>query len=136
MRLQNKVAIITGAGSGIGRAAALLIASEGARIVVGDCDEPAAENTVAEIRQAGGEAVASRTDVTRAKEVQTMVEKVVRTLGQIDILFNHAGVNKTGRVTELDEADWDLPAQSVVRSTRDSVLTAVPGLSTRRRRCP
>ena len=107
MRLEDRTAIVTGAGSGIGRAAACLFAQEGARVVVVDIDADAGARTQGEIEAAGGEAIAVTSDVTRAADVQRMAEEAIGHFGRIDILYNHVGINRPGSVTELDEADWD-----------------------------
>jgi 3-oxoacyl-[acyl-carrier protein] reductase len=106
--LQGKTAIITGAGSGMGRATALLFAREGARVLVADINEAAAGETVAAIAEAGGEAVAFRADVTRAAEIQAMIEEAVRRWGKLDILMNNAGIPMSFTpVEEVTEAQFD-----------------------------
>jgi NAD(P)-dependent dehydrogenase (short-subunit alcohol dehydrogenase family) len=109
MRLENKVAIITGSASGMGQAAALLFASEGARVVVTDINESAGAETVQAIRAAGGTAVFVKTDVTCEDEVQALVTTAVETFGHIDVLYNNAGVmlpDDQG-VVENTAAIWD-----------------------------
>ncbi len=90
MKLANKVALITGAGSGIGRACAMLFASEGAQVAVVDIDEPTAAETERLIRNQGGEAIAIRADVGQPEDVQAMVESTVKRFGTVDVLFNSA----------------------------------------------
>lgn len=107
MRLAKKVAIITGAATGIGRAAALLFAREGARVVVADVDEEGGRETVALIEEAGGEALYVRVDVTRPADVERMVQTAVETYGRLDVLFNNAAVNLAATVTETSEEAWD-----------------------------
>jgi NAD(P)-dependent dehydrogenase (short-subunit alcohol dehydrogenase family) len=92
MRLEGKTAIITGAGSGQGRAAALLFASEGANVVVADVNVSGGEATVADIKQAGGQASFLRTDVSDEEQCKALVEHAVDTYGQLNILYNNAGV--------------------------------------------
>ncbi|MEM2104146.1 MAG: glucose 1-dehydrogenase [Candidatus Bathyarchaeia archaeon] len=106
-KLKGKVAIITGAGSGIGRATAVLFAKEGAKVAVVDCNKDSGEETVKIIRQSGGEAVFIYADVSKASDVQKMVETVVGKYGAIDILFNNAGINLALPITELPEETWD-----------------------------
>jgi NAD(P)-dependent dehydrogenase (short-subunit alcohol dehydrogenase family) len=89
MKLSNKVAIITGAGSGIGRATALLFAREGARVVVADVVAAAGEETVAQIKNEGGAAIFAQADVSKAEQVARMVGLAVETYGRLDILFNN-----------------------------------------------
>lgn len=107
MRLLNKVAIITGAGSGIGRAAALLFAAEGAAVVVADLDAPAGQETVDQIGAQGGRALFVPCDLRIAKQVQFLVEQAIAHFGTIDILYNNAGINLAARLTDTSEADWD-----------------------------
>src|SRR5947208_1579668 len=91
-RLRDKVALVTGGGSGIGRATALLFAREGAAVVVADIAPAGGEDTVAAIRAAGGQARFVRADVTRADEVAALVEAAVASYGRIDCAFNNAGI--------------------------------------------
>ena len=92
MRLEGKSAIITGAGSGQGRAAAILFAEEGASVVVADVDVAGGEETVETIRKAGGKAVFQPTDVSDEEQCKALVERAVNTYGQLNILYNNAGV--------------------------------------------
>ena len=92
MRLKDKVAIITGATSGIGRAGAILFAREGAKVVVVGRRKAAGEETVRRIKGMGGEAIFVKADVSKASEIKRMVDKTVQTYGKIDILFNNAGI--------------------------------------------
>lgn len=106
-RLQGKVALVTGAGSGIGRATALLFAREEAVVVVVDIDGPAAERVAAEIRDSGAAARAAAVDVAREDAVRDLIAGVVAREGRIDVLVNHAGIGFPGTVVETEEADWD-----------------------------
>ena len=108
MRLKDKVAIITGAGSGIGAATAVAMAAEGERVVVADVNEAGAKTTVQKIEGAGGHAVAMTADVTRAADNQALVERAVAAWGRLDIYFANAGVPqwKTD-VEEVDEKTFD-----------------------------
>src|SRR5271169_6563970 len=104
MRLQNKVAIITGAGSGIGKAAATLFAAEGARVAVIDWEAEAGQKVADEI---GPESLFIRADVTSARDMESMARTVQERFGRIDILFNNAGVACVGTLHETSEQDWD-----------------------------
>ena len=110
MRLKDKVALITGAGSGIGREAALLFAREGAAITVVDVAEAHGRETVAKIEGAGGRARFVRADVSRAEDARGMVQAVEETYGRLNILFNNAGIfpSADGSVTDTAEDVWDL----------------------------
>ena len=109
-RLAGKVALITGAGMGMGREASLLFASEGARIVVCDIDAAAAAETVARVRHGGGDALAAAGDVAVEDDVRRMVEEGVRRFGALHVLYNNAGVlwkDRDRGVLETDGAQWD-----------------------------
>ena len=107
MKLQDKTVIITGAGSGVGRASALLFAAEGARVVVADVVDDWAAETVRLVTEAGGTAVAQHCDVTVEAEVEATVAAAVATFGRLDVMYNNAGVtgNVPGQKFEDMEAD-------------------------------
>ncbi len=107
MRLKDKVAIITGAGSGIGRASALAFAREGAKVMVADWGEATGQETAELVKQQGGEAVFVKVDVSQAADAENMVKLCLEKYGQVDILFNNAGIVKFGALAETAEADWD-----------------------------
>ena len=90
--LDGKVALVTGGGGGIGRATALAMVREGARVAVADFDAAAARDTVAEINAAGGQAITLTGDVTRARDVRAMIEDTVTAFGRLDCAFNNAGI--------------------------------------------
>jgi NAD(P)-dependent dehydrogenase (short-subunit alcohol dehydrogenase family) len=107
MSLEGRVAVVTGAGSGIGRAIAEAMAAKGARVAGADVDEPAARETVERITRAGGRGVAVRADVSRAADVDRAIELAGRELGPLDIMVNNAGVlDAYLDVHEVDEALW------------------------------
>jgi NAD(P)-dependent dehydrogenase (short-subunit alcohol dehydrogenase family) len=106
--MNGKVVVITGGASGIGRAAALAFARQGARVVIGDIDISGAENTVAAIRHAGGDADSLRVDVAQSADVQALVMRAVANYGGLDFAFNNAGlVGSVGGVAETTEEDWN-----------------------------
>lgn len=109
MRLKNKVAVITGAGSGIGRAAALRFANQGAMVVVSDVNESAGVAVAGEIVNAGGRALAAPADVSRAGDVKLLFEVAQKTFGGVHALYNNAGVflREDAQVTDLSEDAWD-----------------------------
>ena len=107
MRLKDKTAIITGSGSGIGRAAALLFAAEGASVCVVDRNADEAFHTVRQIEDAGGKAISLVADVSKLAEVTELVAEVSRCWARIDVLVNNAGYGITGTVVDTSEADWN-----------------------------
>lgn len=107
MKLSGKTSIITGAGSGIGRASALALAQEGANITVGDFNQPNGEMTATMIQERGGKALFVQVDVAQEDHCRSLVEATVETFGRVDILFNNAGINPLeGGITDVDLADW------------------------------
>ena len=107
MRLEGQVAIVTGAGQGIGRAVALTLAREGATVVVNDIDLEKAEKVAEEVSAQGGQALPVQADVSVGDEVNNLVEKTLDSYKRVDILVNNAGVAKMTRFLELTEAEWD-----------------------------
>lgn len=107
MLLANKVALITGGASGIGRATALLFAREGAAMVIADLNAQAGRAVINEITQTGGRACFESADVTQATDCRRVVERALREFGKIDMLFNNAGIIRRATVLELSEEDWD-----------------------------
>lgn len=106
-RLDGKVVIITGAGRGIGRAAAELFAQEGARLVLVDINAESGAAVAEEIGSGGHEAIFVKTDLTDTAQVKHMVELAMQTYGRIDVLYNNAGINHFGKLAVVDEATWD-----------------------------
>lgn len=106
-RVEGKTAIVTGGASGIGRAAALALAREGARVAVADIDGAGAAETVAAIEADGGTAFYRHTDVGVTAEVAGLIQDVAKRWHHLDVLFNNAGVAIAGSITEISEQDWD-----------------------------
>ena len=107
-RLENKVAVITGAASGMGRATSIRFAQEGASIVVADLNVAGGESVVRECKENGGNAVFQRADVSSEAEVKAMIERAVKEFGRLDITYNNAGLGgATGRIENINSADWD-----------------------------
>ena len=107
MRLENKVALITGSGSGIGRSSALLFAQEGAFVVVNDLDADKGRETVEEIKSQGGRAWFVHADVTDPDSVRSMVNETLAAYSRIDVLFNNAGISGVGALHEVEPEHWD-----------------------------
>lgn len=107
-RLYGKISVITGGGSGIGRATALAFAREGAKVVVADVIVDGGEETVQHIKGAGGEAIFVKTNVAEAAEVEALVKQTVATYGRLDCAFNNAGIaGAVARTSEYTQAQWD-----------------------------
>ena len=107
-KLDGKVAVITGAASGMGRASALRFANEGAAIVVADLNSQGGELVVSEIAAAKGRAVYQRTDVSEEADIKALIDRAVKEYGRLDITFNNAGLGgATGRIEDISSEDWD-----------------------------
>lgn len=107
MKLKDRVALITGAGSGIGRATATLFAAEGASVIVNDVDSEGGYETVHLVEAKDGTVSFVQADVSREDDVQNLIRKTVETYGGLDILHNNAGIELTGTVADTETADWD-----------------------------
>lgn len=107
MRLKDKVALITGAASGIGRATAALFGQEGAKVMCADIDGEGAERTARQIADSGGEAASTRADVSVAADVEGMVRATVERWGRLDVLVNNAGIYFILPLTQVPEEEWD-----------------------------
>jgi NAD(P)-dependent dehydrogenase (short-subunit alcohol dehydrogenase family) len=122
-RLEGRIALVTGAGSGIGRAIAHAFAGEGAHVYVTDVNGPATETVTGEIHGAGGQAVALTADVSRGQDVTAMFRSVETAHGRLDVLVNNAGLNVRGDFRHLSDADWvtirEVNLDGVVRVARD-----------------
>ncbi len=128
MRLTNKVAIITGSSSGIGRATAYLFAKEGARVVVvANVNDTGGKETAANITKEGGESIFVHADVSKSADVQNLVKVTVENFGKIDILFNNAGIGfQRTPVENIEEARWDQIYATNVKSIFLCVKYTVP----------
>jgi NAD(P)-dependent dehydrogenase (short-subunit alcohol dehydrogenase family) len=126
-RVQDKVALVTGAGQGIGRATALLLAREGAAVAVADVNAEAAEAVAGEIRAGGGRARAWRLDVSVEAEVAAVMAEIDREFGRLDILVNNAGISgANGTAEEITEAEWDKVMNTNAKSVFLCTKHAVP----------
>ncbi|MGB5557231.1 MAG: SDR family oxidoreductase [Paracoccaceae bacterium] len=131
MMLIDKVAIVTGAGSGIGRASALALAKEGARVVVADVVADAGEATAALIENAGGRAVAVTTDVTDDAQIAALADRALAEFGRIDILHSHAGIQVEGNLERVDIDGMDKSWSMNVRSHFIAARRVVPHMRQR-----
>ena len=125
-RVAGKVAIVTGAGTGIGRATAVLLAREGARVVVANRSEDTGAATVRLIEQAGGHALFARTDVARAAECNACVEQAVSAFGRLDVLVNNAGIFPRARLADTTEEFWDEMLATDLKGPYQMCRAAVP----------
>jgi NAD(P)-dependent dehydrogenase (short-subunit alcohol dehydrogenase family) len=130
MRLEGKVALITGGASGMGRVASALFAREGAKVMLTDVTDDAGEAAAAEIRQEGGEAAYVRADVSKEADAKAMVDAAVERFGGLHILYNNAGVMppEDGSVDALDERIWDLTFAVNVKGVAFGCKYGVPAL--------
>jgi NAD(P)-dependent dehydrogenase (short-subunit alcohol dehydrogenase family) len=126
MKLEQRVAVITGAGSGIGRAMALLFAREGARILAADINGDTAEETASQIVRSGGTAQSLSVDVIQPEQVQGMIDGAVSAYGRIDILCNNAGIGSTTNVVECEPDEWDRVMTVNVKSVYLGCKYAIP----------
>lgn len=125
-RLSGKVAFVTGAASGIGRAIAVVFAVEGARVVVADVDADGSAETVREIEGAGGAASSVPTDVTSEAQVREAIDGCVRDFGSLDVLVNNAGVVKMARAAETELEDWERMLAVNLRGVFLTTRQAIP----------
>ena len=116
MRLKGQVAIVTGAGQGIGQAIAITLAREGAAVAVNDIVPERANKVAGEIKAQGGQALSVAADVSKAKEVDTLIARTLASYKKIDILVNNAGIAKMIRLLEMTEADWDNHMNTNIKS--------------------
>ncbi len=126
MRFDGKVAIVTGASRGIGRAIALRLGSEGAQVAVNfHKSEEGAQEVVRAIEAGGGKAMASRADVGQVAEAEALVKSAIERFGDLHILVNNAGITRDGVIMTMSEADWDLVQQTNLKSTFNCSRAAV-----------
>jgi NAD(P)-dependent dehydrogenase (short-subunit alcohol dehydrogenase family) len=129
MRLEGKACLVTGGGSGIGRATCLLFAQEGGRVAVADKRREAAEAVAAECATRGAQAVAIAGDVSKDADARRMVEETVQRFGRLDVLVNNAGYGFAGTVTDTDEEAWDALMAVNVRGVFLCAKHAIPAMA-------
>lgn len=129
-RLDDKVAVITGAGSGIGRESALLFAREGARVLVAEVNDESGRKVAGEIERAGGKALFVHADVSSARDAEAMVAAAEKAWGRLDVLFNNAGIFPAadGSVLETNEATWDLVMRVNLKGVFFGCKFAIPAM--------
>ncbi len=127
-RFVGKTVLITGAGNGIGRAAALRFASEGACLAVADVDLASAQRTVDDIRSQGGQATAIAADVRSLESCQRMVEATLKAFGGLDVLFANAGTSEDNEVAEMQESQWDKVLDTNLKGIFLTCKAAIPAL--------
>ncbi|HJP32091.1 MAG TPA: SDR family oxidoreductase [Candidatus Latescibacteria bacterium] len=125
-RVAGKVAIVTGGASGIGESTALRLAREGASVAVADVDDANGKRVVADIIEAGGEALFVRTDLSKTAQIRRMVERTVKKYGRLDIVHNNAIWFRHAPATELDEKDWDLTLNVGLKAVFLAAKFAIP----------
>ena len=125
-RLEDKVAVITGSGMGLGQAMALLFSREGAKIVVPDINTAAGEETVDAIRAEGGDAVFVRADVSKGDDAERMISTAVESYGTVDVLVNNAGVQVEKNVPDTTEEEWDYVLGVNLKGTFLCAKAAIP----------
>jgi NAD(P)-dependent dehydrogenase (short-subunit alcohol dehydrogenase family) len=135
MELAGQVAIVTGAGRGIGRATALELARLGADIVVAELDKAGAERTAGDVKAAGRRAIALTTDVTRRADLESMVTRTLADLGRIDVLVNNAGIYRAAATLEVTEEHWDAVLGINARALFFACQAVLPAMIARKRGC-
>ncbi|MFQ5946167.1 MAG: 3-oxoacyl-ACP reductase FabG [Anaerolineae bacterium] len=131
MRLQDRVALITGAAGGIGEATAKRFIREGARVAVNDANAPGAEKAAQEIQRAGGTALAVAGDVTKKAQVDEIVRQVTSAWGRVDILINNAGINRDAMAAKMSEGQWDEVLDVNLKGTFLCAQAVLPGMRER-----
>jgi NAD(P)-dependent dehydrogenase (short-subunit alcohol dehydrogenase family) len=130
MRLNKKIAIVTGGGGGIGRASAVRFAKEGARVAVADIDPTIGEETVNLIKKEGGEAIFVQTDVAEPEQIKQLIQITSNTFGGLHIMFNNAGIgNSEVRSVDLSEDEWDRVVDINLKGVFLGIKYAVPEIS-------
>lgn len=123
--LDGRIAVITGAGHGLGRAYALTLAEEGAGLLVNDVDAEAGASTVAEVEDAGGQALGDTTDLSSVASGAALVERAVGEFGRVDVVVNNAGVSRPSPLEDLDDRDLDLHLGVHLRATVGTTRAAL-----------
>jgi NAD(P)-dependent dehydrogenase (short-subunit alcohol dehydrogenase family) len=130
MRLKDKVTIITGGGSGIGREAALLFAAEGAKVVVADLNEKGGQEVVAALKDRGADALFVKTEISKAASVEDLIQTTETTFGRLDVMYNNAGIfpDADGSVLDTSEEVWDLVMNVNLKGVFFGCKYAIPAM--------
>lgn len=128
LKLTGRVAIVTGSGRGIGRAAVTALAREGVKVVVSDIDDTAVTQTCLALREAGHEALGVTTDVCDADQVQNLVDRTVEAFGKVDILVNNAGFTRDKYLVKMPVSDWDAVINIVLKGAYLCTKAALPSM--------
>lgn len=132
-RVQDQVAVVTGAAKGLGEAIALRLAEDGAKLVLGDIDGQGLASTATAIREAGGEVVTVVGDITEEEPAAELIEAAIEHFGQIDILVNNVGGSRNSKIWEMPVEDWDYTIKLNLRGTFLCTRAAVPHMRRRKR---
>ncbi|OHD28252.1 MAG: hypothetical protein A2Y38_13480 [Spirochaetes bacterium GWB1_59_5] len=132
MRLENRVAIVTGGGSGIGRAICIRICEEGGKVVIADVNADGAEETSRRIGKGQSQAIAVPADITNKEQVRSLVARTERAFGHVDILVNNAGTDIKGAIAEIKEETWDFLMSLNLKGTFLCTQAVVPSMRKRR----
>lgn len=126
MKLEGRVAIITGGNSGIGKASSLLFAREGAKVAIAARDAAKGEKVLREIKKEGGDAIFVKTDVSKSKDAKALIERTASTYGRIDVLFNNAALSPVGTVLTTSEKEWRAVIDTNINGTFLCTRFAIP----------
>src|SRR5713226_6704449 len=135
MELQGQVAIVTGAGRGIGRATALELARQGADIVIAEMDQAGAKRTAEEVGALGRRAIVAPTDVTSRADLRDMVDRAKAELGRIDILVNNAGIYRAASPLDVTEEHWDAIMNVNAKAVFFATQAVLPTMIAQKRGC-
>ncbi len=132
MKLENKVAIVTGSGQGIGKGIALELAKEGAKVVVSDINQENIDRTVDEIKSFNPNTIGVKADVSNSKEVENLVKKAIEEFGRVDVLVNNAGIYPFKHLTEMKEEEWDKVLDVNLKGVFNCTKAVLPDMTKRK----